>query len=161
MGRGLAAREKVQFFLLCVCVCVYLCVVDEYTVRASPHPCAWIPQPSLLSGTPKHVSHPSFSLSLSPCCLHGLSMLLLMLMMACCRLAWEETLLDNLLNFAATPRGLLLLQQTGAINECVTYMFSRFTKKLQVPHHHPTPPPAILPLFFPPRPPPGHPPPFS
>ncbi|XP_041951920.1 protein broad-minded isoform X1 [Alosa sapidissima] len=47
-------------------------------------------------------------------------------------LAWEETLLDNLLNFAATPQGLLLLQQTGAINECVTYMFSRFTKKLQV-----------------------------
>ncbi|KTG32354.1 hypothetical protein cypCar_00003918 [Cyprinus carpio] len=46
--------------------------------------------------------------------------------------AWEEMLLDNLLNFAATPKGLLLLQQTGAINECVTYMFSRFTKKLQV-----------------------------
>ncbi|XP_007897852.2 LOW QUALITY PROTEIN: protein broad-minded [Callorhinchus milii] len=44
----------------------------------------------------------------------------------------EEALLDNLLNFAATPKGLLLLQQTGAINECVTYMFSRFTKKLQV-----------------------------
>ncbi|KAG7460999.1 hypothetical protein MATL_G00204850 [Megalops atlanticus] len=47
-------------------------------------------------------------------------------------LAWEETLLDNLLNFAATPKGLLLLQQTGAITECVTYMFTRFTKKLQV-----------------------------
>ncbi|XP_022517701.2 protein broad-minded [Astyanax mexicanus] len=46
--------------------------------------------------------------------------------------AWEEVLLDNLLNFAATPKGLLLLQQTGAIHECVTYMFSRFTKKLQV-----------------------------
>ncbi|XP_066563701.1 protein broad-minded [Amia ocellicauda] len=45
---------------------------------------------------------------------------------------WEETLLDNLLHFAATPQGLLLLQQTGAINDCVTYMFSRFTKKLQV-----------------------------
>uniref|UniRef100_A0A671MIM7 Protein broad-minded n=1 Tax=Sinocyclocheilus anshuiensis TaxID=1608454 RepID=A0A671MIM7_9TELE len=30
--------------------------------------------------------------------------------------AWEEMLLDNLLNFAATPKGLLLLQQTGAIN---------------------------------------------
>ncbi|CAJ1077981.1 protein broad-minded isoform X2 [Xyrichtys novacula] len=45
---------------------------------------------------------------------------------------WEETLLDSLLNFAATPKGLLLLQQTGAINECVSYMFSRFTKKLQV-----------------------------
>ncbi|XP_035280107.1 protein broad-minded isoform X1 [Anguilla anguilla] len=47
-------------------------------------------------------------------------------------LVWEEALLDNLLNFAATPKGLLLLQQTGAINECVTYMFTRFTKKLQV-----------------------------
>ncbi|KAM8953734.1 protein broad-minded [Pelodytes ibericus] len=47
-------------------------------------------------------------------------------------MVWEESLLDNLLNFAATPKGLLLLQQTGAINECVTYMFSRFTKKLQV-----------------------------
>ncbi|KAM6964920.1 protein broad-minded [Aplochiton taeniatus] len=45
---------------------------------------------------------------------------------------WEETLLDNLLNFAATPKGLVLLQQTGAIHECVSYMFSRFTKKLQV-----------------------------
>ncbi|XP_026196456.1 protein broad-minded [Anabas testudineus] len=47
-------------------------------------------------------------------------------------LIWEETLLDSLLNFSATPKGLLLLQQTGAINECVSYMFSRFTKKLQV-----------------------------
>lgn len=45
---------------------------------------------------------------------------------------WEETLLDNLLNFAATPKGLLLLQRTGAINECVSHMFSRFAKKLQV-----------------------------
>ncbi|KAM4693395.1 protein broad-minded [Discoglossus pictus] len=47
-------------------------------------------------------------------------------------IVWEESLLDNLLNFAATPKGLLLLQQTGAISECVSYMFSRFTKKLQV-----------------------------
>ncbi|XP_023652961.2 protein broad-minded isoform X1 [Paramormyrops kingsleyae] len=47
-------------------------------------------------------------------------------------LAWEETLLDSLLNFAATPKGFLLLQQTGAIHECVSYMFTRFTKKLQV-----------------------------
>ncbi|XP_076021448.1 protein broad-minded [Genypterus blacodes] len=45
---------------------------------------------------------------------------------------WEETLLDSLLNFSASPKGLLLLQQTGAINECVSYMFSRFIKKLQV-----------------------------
>ncbi|XP_060947669.1 protein broad-minded [Limanda limanda] len=47
-------------------------------------------------------------------------------------LVWEETLLDSLLNFTATPKGLLLLQQTGAIDECVSHMFSRFTKKLQV-----------------------------
>ncbi|XP_073428300.1 protein broad-minded isoform X1 [Dendrobates tinctorius] len=47
-------------------------------------------------------------------------------------LVWEESLLDSLLNFASTPRGLLLLQQTGAINECIHYMFGRFTKKLQV-----------------------------
>ncbi|KAM6915461.1 protein broad-minded [Xenentodon cancila] len=47
-------------------------------------------------------------------------------------LLWEETLLDSLLNFAATPKGLLLLQQTGALIECISYMFSRFTKKLQV-----------------------------
>ncbi|XP_062858509.1 protein broad-minded isoform X2 [Trichomycterus rosablanca] len=45
---------------------------------------------------------------------------------------WEETLLDNLLNFAATPKGLQLLQHTGALQECVAYMFSRYTKKLQV-----------------------------
>lgn len=47
-------------------------------------------------------------------------------------MAWEENLLDDLLNFAATPKGLLLLQRTGAINECVTFMFNRYTKKLQV-----------------------------
>ncbi|KAM7171871.1 protein broad-minded isoform 2-T4 [Macrochelys suwanniensis] len=47
-------------------------------------------------------------------------------------MVWEETLLDDLLNFAATPKGLLLLQNTGALNECVTFMVSRFSKKLQV-----------------------------
>ncbi|XP_070575308.1 protein broad-minded-like [Ptychodera flava] len=49
--------------------------------------------------------------------------------------AWEETLLDNLLNFAGTPKGLLMLQQTGAINECVEYMYVRYAKKLQVSKH--------------------------
>ncbi|XP_042312959.1 protein broad-minded [Sceloporus undulatus] len=47
-------------------------------------------------------------------------------------IALEETLLDDLLNFAATPKGLLLLQNTGTVNECVTYMFNSFTKNLQV-----------------------------
>ncbi|XP_072499267.1 protein broad-minded isoform X1 [Notamacropus eugenii] len=50
-------------------------------------------------------------------------------------MAWEENLLDDLLNFAATPRGLLLLQKTGSINDCVTFMFNRYAKKLQVSKH--------------------------
>uniref|UniRef100_A0AC11CD41 TBC1 domain family member 32 n=1 Tax=Ovis aries TaxID=9940 RepID=A0AC11CD41_SHEEP len=50
-------------------------------------------------------------------------------------MAWEENLLDDLLNFAATPKGLLLLQRTGAINECVTFMFNRYAKKLQISRH--------------------------
>ncbi|XP_016068121.1 PREDICTED: protein broad-minded [Miniopterus natalensis] len=49
--------------------------------------------------------------------------------------AWEENLLDGLLNFAATPKGLLLLQRTGAISECVTFMFNRYAKKLQISRH--------------------------
>ena len=51
----------------------------------------------------------------------------------CPRLIWEETLQDSLLHFAATPKGLLLLHSTGALDRCVAYMYSRFTKKLQVP----------------------------
>ncbi|XP_070079792.1 protein broad-minded isoform X3 [Equus przewalskii] len=50
-------------------------------------------------------------------------------------MAWEENLLDDLLNFAATPKGLLLLQKTGAINECVTFMFNQYAKKLQISRH--------------------------
>ncbi|XP_044532812.1 protein broad-minded isoform X2 [Gracilinanus agilis] len=50
-------------------------------------------------------------------------------------MAWEENLLDDLLNFAATPRGLLLLQKTGAINDCVSFMFNRYSKKFQVSKH--------------------------
>ena len=47
-------------------------------------------------------------------------------------LLWEDMLRDNLLNFAGTPKGLLLLQQTGAVNECVSYMHSRYARKVQV-----------------------------
>ncbi|XP_053402163.1 protein broad-minded-like isoform X2 [Mercenaria mercenaria] len=46
--------------------------------------------------------------------------------------AWEDTLRDNLLNFASTAKGILLLQQTGALNECMFYMHTRYEKKLQV-----------------------------
>uniref|UniRef100_A0A8C5K043 Protein broad-minded n=1 Tax=Jaculus jaculus TaxID=51337 RepID=A0A8C5K043_JACJA len=47
-------------------------------------------------------------------------------------MALEDNLLDDLLNFAATPKGLLLLQRTGAINECVTFMFKQYAEKLQI-----------------------------
>ncbi|KAM6186740.1 protein broad-minded isoform 2-T2 [Rhynchocyon petersi] len=50
-------------------------------------------------------------------------------------MACEENLLDALLNFAATPKGLLLLQRTGAIDECVTLMFNRYAKELQISRH--------------------------
>ncbi|KFP67494.1 Protein broad-minded, partial [Cariama cristata] len=46
-------------------------------------------------------------------------------------LLWEETLLDALLNFSATPKGLFLLHGTGAMNDCVNFMFSSLSKKLQ------------------------------
>uniref|UniRef100_A0A8B9TCB4 Protein broad-minded n=1 Tax=Anas platyrhynchos TaxID=8839 RepID=A0A8B9TCB4_ANAPL len=47
-------------------------------------------------------------------------------------LLWEETLLDALLNFSATPKGLFLLHSTGAMNDCVSFMFNSLSKKLQV-----------------------------
>jgi len=46
--------------------------------------------------------------------------------------AWDDLLQDDLLNFAATPKGVLLLQQTGVMCECVSYMYSRYERKLQV-----------------------------
>lgn len=56
--------------------------------------------------------------------------------MHCCPLhssvLWEDTLRDSLLSYCGTPKGLLLLQQTGALKDCVTYMFSRHVRKLQV-----------------------------
>ncbi|XP_013814533.1 protein broad-minded isoform X3 [Apteryx mantelli] len=44
----------------------------------------------------------------------------------------EETLLDALLNFSATPKGLFLLHSTGAMNDCVTFMFSSISKRKQI-----------------------------
>ncbi|XP_010074288.1 PREDICTED: protein broad-minded-like, partial [Pterocles gutturalis] len=46
-------------------------------------------------------------------------------------LLWEETLLEALLNFSATPKGLFLLHSTGAMNDCVNFMFSSLSKTLQ------------------------------
>uniref|UniRef100_A0A674H2U8 Protein broad-minded n=1 Tax=Taeniopygia guttata TaxID=59729 RepID=A0A674H2U8_TAEGU len=46
-------------------------------------------------------------------------------------LLWEETLLDALLNFSTTPKGLFLLHSTDAINDCVNFMFNSLSKKIQ------------------------------
>ncbi|XP_068794261.1 protein broad-minded isoform X4 [Struthio camelus] len=43
----------------------------------------------------------------------------------------EETLLDALLHFSTTPKGLFLLHSTEALSDCVTFMFSRISKKKQ------------------------------
>ena len=51
-----------------------------------------------------------------------------------CRDMWEGSLIDNLLNFAGTPKGLQLLQQTGRMDEGVAFMYQRYSKKLQVRH---------------------------
>ncbi|XP_048791639.1 protein broad-minded isoform X2 [Lagopus muta] len=48
---------------------------------------------------------------------------------------WEETLLDALLNFSATPKGLFLLHSTGAMSDCVSFMFNSLSKKHQANEH--------------------------
>lgn len=47
---------------------------------------------------------------------------------------WHDDLVDSLLTFARTPRGVCILLGTGAaqVRECVAFMFERFKKKLQV-----------------------------
>ncbi|KAJ3254152.1 hypothetical protein HK104_007239, partial [Borealophlyctis nickersoniae] len=45
---------------------------------------------------------------------------------------WNSISIDNLLNFAGTPKGVLLLQQSGSMEPCVSYMFHRYEKKMQV-----------------------------
>ncbi|KAI8922174.1 broad-minded protein-domain-containing protein [Powellomyces hirtus] len=45
---------------------------------------------------------------------------------------WHPMAVDNLLNFAGTPKGVLLLQLSGSMNPCVAYMAHRYEKKMQV-----------------------------
>uniref|UniRef100_A0A8D2CNU1 Protein broad-minded n=1 Tax=Sciurus vulgaris TaxID=55149 RepID=A0A8D2CNU1_SCIVU len=48
-------------------------------------------------------------------------------------MAWEENLLDDLLNFAChSQRIATSSKKQVAINECVTFMFNRYAKKLQI-----------------------------
>ncbi|XP_048154367.1 protein broad-minded isoform X2 [Corvus hawaiiensis] len=46
-------------------------------------------------------------------------------------LLWEETLLDALLIFSTTPKGLFLLHSTGAMNDSVNFMVNSLSKKIQ------------------------------
>ncbi|ORY51889.1 hypothetical protein BCR33DRAFT_712091 [Rhizoclosmatium globosum] len=48
------------------------------------------------------------------------------------RKEWETMSIDNLLNFAGTPKGVLLLHESGAMERCVAHMFNRYQKKMQV-----------------------------
>jgi hypothetical protein len=45
------------------------------------------------------------------------------------RIDWVQDIKDNLLNFAATPRGVMLLENSGAMKLCVAYMFQRCVVK--------------------------------
>jgi hypothetical protein len=45
---------------------------------------------------------------------------------------WGVCLIDNLLNYGATPAGVLILNESGFIETCVALMFSRYKKKLKV-----------------------------
>ncbi|KAJ3254298.1 hypothetical protein HK103_007268 [Boothiomyces macroporosus] len=45
---------------------------------------------------------------------------------------WDNLLIDNLLNFGATPKGVVLLNESGSMDTCVSYMFNRYQNNLQV-----------------------------
>lgn len=45
---------------------------------------------------------------------------------------WRSMVIDNLLNFAGTPKGVMLLYESGLMNECVLHLFERYSRKLQV-----------------------------
>ncbi|KAJ3221740.1 hypothetical protein HDU81_010379 [Chytriomyces hyalinus] len=45
---------------------------------------------------------------------------------------WEAHLVDNLLNFAATPKGVMKLVEAEVMDDCAKHMFQRYQKKLQV-----------------------------
>ncbi|KAJ3342415.1 hypothetical protein HDU83_006104 [Entophlyctis luteolus] len=45
---------------------------------------------------------------------------------------WTQIMIDNLLDFASTPRGVQLLKESGAIDKCMEHMFDRYQKKMQV-----------------------------
>ncbi|CAF0787645.1 unnamed protein product, partial [Brachionus calyciflorus] len=47
-------------------------------------------------------------------------------------LTWSDSLLDNLLNMASTPKGVFYLNETELLNQVTIYLFKRYKSKLQV-----------------------------
>jgi hypothetical protein len=45
---------------------------------------------------------------------------------------WAESLLDNSVSMASTPKGVYYLNETGIMKQVVNYMFNRYKSKLQV-----------------------------
>jgi hypothetical protein len=45
---------------------------------------------------------------------------------------WRLVIVDNLLNFSGTPKGVMLLHESGLMNECVQHLSDRYRRKLQV-----------------------------
>ncbi|KAI9365394.1 broad-minded protein-domain-containing protein [Zopfochytrium polystomum] len=45
---------------------------------------------------------------------------------------WKTVLIDNLLNFAGTPKGMMYLFESKSMEACVAHMFHRYQKKMQV-----------------------------
>ena len=48
------------------------------------------------------------------------------------RLSWSDSLLDNLVSMASTPKGVYFLNETGQLGPAVSYLFQRYKAKLQV-----------------------------
>ena len=46
--------------------------------------------------------------------------------------SWSETLLDNLLVMASTPKGVFYLNETGLLSQVVEYLCKRYKSKEQV-----------------------------
>ncbi|XP_067932583.1 protein broad-minded-like [Watersipora subatra] len=47
-------------------------------------------------------------------------------------ISWEEELKDNLLSYATTPKGVLLMQQSTAMYACIEHLCKRHRNKIQV-----------------------------
>ena len=48
------------------------------------------------------------------------------------RFSWSESLLDNLVGMASTPKGVYYLNETGLVKHVVKYLYYRYKSKLQV-----------------------------